>query len=263
MTYQLQTDPARRRIHVATAIAQIAATHAVAARPDAEQGQWSEKSAGQVVSEADLSVETLIREELAQAFPNEPILGEEFGGSPSESFWAIDPIDGSANYVNGLPFWGVAIGWVQGGMPELGVIALPDLNLIFAGSSAGFFRNGHRAKPRRRGVPAVSLNLRSIAPRPEDALLLDGFRAAEISICHWRCSAASLAFVADGRLSAHLDPRTTIWDAAPGAALCRAAGVDVRWGYGPDALWIKAGRTDDLERANRIWPDPAGLGRWT
>ncbi|MEL6665335.1 MAG: inositol monophosphatase family protein [Pseudomonadota bacterium] len=76
-----------------------------------------EKSIGQFATNVDLELETLIRKLLTQHFPGTAIIGEEFGGTLSEaqSGWAIDPIDGTTNFIMGLPIWGVSIGYIEKG----------------------------------------------------------------------------------------------------------------------------------------------------
>nr|WP_282568115.1 inositol monophosphatase family protein [Devosia sp. FKR38] len=64
-----------------------------------------------------------------QWFPGDAVLGEELGGEIAGLTWVIDPIDGTSNFLNGLPIWGVSIGLMDGREPLLGAIALPALGL--------------------------------------------------------------------------------------------------------------------------------------
>jgi myo-inositol-1(or 4)-monophosphatase len=92
----------------------------------------TEKSAGQFVSEADEAVETSIRAAISDRFGQVRIIGEEQGGSldSQASGWAIDPIDGTTNFLRGLPMWGISIGLMENGVSVAGALALPDLDLI-------------------------------------------------------------------------------------------------------------------------------------
>ena len=74
------------------------------------------------VSVADREVEALIRTRLAEAFPEDGFLGEESGGGASERCWVVDPIDGSNNFLRGLPLWGVSIAYAIVGEPVIGLI---------------------------------------------------------------------------------------------------------------------------------------------
>ena len=80
------------------------------------------------VTDADTRVERIIREHLAEARPEDSILGEEFGTDGSSNRqWIIDPIDGTSNFVRGVPIWGALISLVIDGVPEVGVVSAPAL----------------------------------------------------------------------------------------------------------------------------------------
>ena len=82
-----------------------------------------------VVSIADRNVETLIRSRIAEAYPNDGVLGEEYGLEPGRSgfTWVIDPIDGTSPFVNGMPNLCVSIGLLHEGEPVICVISAPFL----------------------------------------------------------------------------------------------------------------------------------------
>lgn len=83
-------------------------------------------------SEADTGVERLVRQRLAAIFPAETVLGEEMGGMADDAYWTIDPIDGTANFLRGSPLWGISLGFVRNGSPELGIVAMPVVNEIYS-----------------------------------------------------------------------------------------------------------------------------------
>lgn len=123
---------------------------------------FSEKSIGQIVSDADTTVETYVRGRLADNFPGQPIVGEEFGGelSSEQSGWAIDPIDGTTNFVLGLPLWAISIGYYHEGESVLGAISLPDLGLFLtAAKGQGLRVNFEPATitPRHPAVKVISV----------------------------------------------------------------------------------------------------------
>lgn len=87
------------------------------------------------VTIADTETEQAIRAGLARAFPSEAIFGEEFGrSSDSEDIWIIDPIDGTRSFITGLPLFGMLLGYLRGGRPQLGIIRMPALNEVYAGA---------------------------------------------------------------------------------------------------------------------------------
>ncbi len=116
-----------------------------------------------VVSIADRTLEDFIRAELAAAFPEDGFLGEESGSADlgARCVWVIDPIDGTACFVNGLHSWCVSIGLMVDGQPALGVIADPNHDELFHGCRGrGAFVNdrplaAHNARHVRDGVMGV------------------------------------------------------------------------------------------------------------
>jgi histidinol-phosphatase len=89
------------------------------------------------VTDADLRAERMLRDQLARTRPDDLVLGEEFGGSKTSKLlkiqesrkraWVVDPIDGTANYVRGVPVWATLIGLVADGRPAVGVVSAPAL----------------------------------------------------------------------------------------------------------------------------------------
>src|SRR5262245_47660020 len=82
------------------------------------------------VTDADRAVETALRETLSQHRPEDPVLGEEYGGERvlQGRQWAIDPIDGTKNFVRGVPIWATLIALLQDGVPVVGAVSAPALH---------------------------------------------------------------------------------------------------------------------------------------
>ncbi len=89
------------------------------------------------VTVADKATEQEIRDGLAHHFPTDAIFGEEFGGAASDECWIIDPIDGTRSFIAGLPLFGMLLGYLHRGKPALGVIRMPALDEVYAGSIGG------------------------------------------------------------------------------------------------------------------------------
>ena len=98
------------------------------------------------VTLADKAVEDLIREMISQRFPDDAILGEEAGTSGAgDNIWVIDPIDGTTNYLKGLPDWAVSIAYVENDLIQIGVIYAPDhRQLAWSVQGSGAFLNGKK-----------------------------------------------------------------------------------------------------------------------
>jgi histidinol-phosphatase len=96
------------------------------------------------VTIADRRAEESLRRTLEEAFPDDGLLGEEFGEKPGTSGrrWIVDPIDGTQSFIRGVPLYGVLIGLEEEGRPVVGVMGLPALGLTYwAARGGGAFRN--------------------------------------------------------------------------------------------------------------------------
>ncbi len=119
------------------------------------------------VTDADTRVERMIRDHLASARPDDAILGEEFGGGDPHALgrqWIIDPIDGTSNFVRGVPIWGCLIALVIDGVPQVGVVSAPALERRWWAAT------GHGAWLQVRGEAARSIRVSGV-DRLEEATL--------------------------------------------------------------------------------------------
>ena len=111
------------------------------------------------VTDADTAVEKALRATLARTRPRDGVLGEEFGVSvaaagPSQRQWVIDPIDGTKNFVRGVPIWGTLIALMDGGEPVVGMVSAPALSRRWW-AAQGARRLRRPAHRRRRPDPGV------------------------------------------------------------------------------------------------------------
>lgn len=192
----------------------------------------SEKTAGQFVSEADLAIEASIRESIAERFGDVAIIGEEQGGSLGEkvSGWAIDPIDGTTNFLRGLPMWGISVGLMENGKSVAGVMALPDLNLIIVAEAGTPARaNGHALSFRRTSpggrLVALGENDRESGRRTDARA--EKLRANGYTVVRYRSAVFSLAHAALGGLDGYVEHGCCLWDIAAASVICREAGLSV------------------------------------
>lgn len=148
-----------------------AADAASMARFDASDLRVSLKADASHVTEADLATERAIREILGAERPEDGIFGEEFGASgDSPRQWIIDPIDGTANYLKGIPMWTTLIALVIDGVPRVGVASQPAIGRRWwAATGLGSWTNTPSGEPRGLSVSAVddpaasSVSFQSIA----------------------------------------------------------------------------------------------------
>jgi myo-inositol-1(or 4)-monophosphatase len=183
-----------------------------------------------VVSQADRETEQLITKAILEQFPDDGLLGEEHGeivGS-NEYLWVVDPIDGTACFVTGIPDWCVSIGLVANGKIVAGAIFHPTADEMFAGHpGAGATLNGnpisvsssHSIKDGMLGFGfSHRTNTSSISEFLEPFLTEGGMLFRNGS------GALMLAYVAAGRLIGYYEAHINSWDCAAGIAIVQAAG---------------------------------------
>ena len=109
------------------------------------------------VTDADTRVEKMVRDHLASARPHDSVFGEEFGVTgASNRQWIVDPIDGTSNFVRGVPIWGLLLALVIDGVPQLGVVSAPALGRRWWGATGhGAWMQQNGGEPRRLAVSGV------------------------------------------------------------------------------------------------------------
>ena len=178
------------------------------------------------VSEVDQNVEELIRARLAERFPSHDILGEEMD-APSRSaeiVWAIDPLDGTTNFVNGFPLFAGSIGVLHRGVPVVGAIWCSATHALRAG-----IYHAHQGSPLKfEGEPlAVRANptlRRRLAGTPS----LGNAPDSSWDFRKTGSAAIECAYVACGLLEVAHFQQPNVWDIAAGITLVQAAGGTVR-----------------------------------
>lgn len=186
-----------------------------------------------LVSEADREVEILIRGALRNAFPHDGQLGEEHGLEEGTSgyLWVIDPIDGTAPFLSGLPGWCVSVGLNNGKDNVLGAIFAPVLGEIFSGGRGlGAFVNDRPVSAIKGDLRAamVGFGMNDRIPLKSAMELISDLSEAGVNWSRYGSGALMLAFVGAGRLSGYCEPRMSLWDCSAGYAIVEGAGGRVR-----------------------------------
>ena len=180
------------------------------------------------VSRADREVEALIRARLAERFPGDAVIGEEQGGTDAERVWITDPIDGTANFLRGIPYWSMTLAFVENGRPRIGLTYDPvhdELFTALAGGGAHLDGRRIRVSPASRPEEAcVGLSYTFHTPVRDYLAVLEALLAAGFDHRRLGSAALSLAHVADGRLDAVFTLHTHSWDVLSGLLLVREAG---------------------------------------
>ncbi|WP_246284542.1 histidinol-phosphatase [Gordonia asplenii] len=186
------------------------------------------------VSDADLAAETLVRDLLSQHRPDDAVLGEEFGGTASFTGrqWIVDPIDGTKNFVRGVPVWATLIALLVDGVPVVGVVSAPALKRRWwAAAGLGAFASFDDAAPQRLSTSAVgSLDDASLAFSSLSGWAERGVREKfiELTDAVWRVRGygdfLNYCFVAEGSVDVAAEPEVSLWDLAALDILVREAG---------------------------------------
>ena len=191
-------------------------------KPDAS----GKDSTSDPVSEVDRAVEALVRERVGARFPGHGVIGEEVEEAPAadaEYVWAIDPIDGTANFVNGFPLFAVSIGVLHHGRPVVGAVWCASTHALHPGvyhaHEGGTLRLDGGEVPAERAT-AVRRRL-AAAPggAPGGTKEWDHRVTGSIAI--------ETAFVAAGVFAAATFWAPRLWDVAAGVVLVRASGREV------------------------------------
>lgn len=180
------------------------------------------------VSEADRAAETLIRESLSRAFPGDAFLGEEGGGTSAERLWVIDPIDGTANFVHGLPGFCVSLAYVESDVTQIGIVYAPVTDELFAACRGGGAScNGTPIRVSgctRPDEALIGLSFSHKGTREQFIAALDRMLADGSEFRRIGSTTLGLAYVAAGRLDGFWTPRTQSWDVLAGLLLIQEAG---------------------------------------
>lgn len=184
-----------------------------------------------LVSIADQTVERAIRDELTRLFPNDAIIGEEDGASAgfaeAPGVWVIDPIDGTSNFLRGMPYWCCVMAYVVEGTTEIGLTYDPIHDEMFAcRRGRGATRNRQPIEVSKRPVAeaCVGLSFNFKQDASEYAEMVERLNARSFDHRRSGSSALHLCHVADGRLDGAINRHCMSWDVLAGLALVEAAG---------------------------------------
>ncbi len=183
-----------------------------------EKLQVSKKGPTDFVTNSDLKAEKIIIEELKKAKPNYSIISEENGTENNKdktNTWIIDPIDGTVNFLHGIPHFAISIALRSKEEIVSGVIFDPIKNEIFyAEKNNGAFYNNHRIRVSKKN-------------QINDCLFVTGGKIKNEPSLPYRksgCAALDMAYVASGRYDGYFQDNLNLWDIAAGIILVKEAG---------------------------------------
>lgn len=194
---------------------------------------WRSKTGrGDIVTEVDEACERLIVGRIRAVYPEYPILSEECGSIGAETdcpVWVIDPLDGTRNFMMGLPFFCCSIGLVRRGVPEMGAVydAVHD-EMFFAKRGDGALRNGHPiAVAEWESVEDAVISVAWVRTKSKRRRFLSYIEQLSQDTSYFRrfgAAALVAAYVACGRMHAYMQGGLSPWDMAAAVLLVEEAG---------------------------------------
>ncbi|MGH3737752.1 MAG: histidinol-phosphatase [Micromonosporaceae bacterium] len=189
------------------------------------------------VTDADTAIEEALRKTISRARPRDAVLGEEFGTTepaawPASRRWVIDPIDGTKNFVRGVPVWGTLIALLAGDEPVVGLVSAPALGRRWwAAKGTGAYAGKHQHAATRIQVSEVgdvtdaSVSYSSLAGWDEQGRLPG---LLDLALSAWRSRAYgdfySYVLLAEGAVDIACEPEVSLWDLAALVPIVTEAG---------------------------------------
>ena len=179
------------------------------------------------VSDADRAAEEAIRERVRHGRPGEGVLGEEGGDDGVEVRWVVDPIDGTKNFVRGVPVWATLIALEREGEPVVAVVSAPALGQRWwATRGGGAFGDGETI----RVSHIVRLEEASISVTSPDSMSRAGFERQYMALSHHAWASRGFSdfwqhvLIAEGAVDVALEPEMNLWDYLPVQLIVEEAG---------------------------------------
>lgn len=224
------------------------------------------------VTAGDRASESFLREQIQKHYPDDAIVGEEFGVTDGTSGyrWILDPIDGTKSFIHGVPLYGTLVGVEHNDSPEIGVIEIPALDeRVYARLGHGAWSQVGEAEPQPARVREttdlaeallVTTEFTSFRQRGAEKVFLDLDKIVRLTRTWGDCYGYLL--VATGRADIMIDPYLSVWDAAAVApVLLEAGGIFTDWQgeetiHGGDGLGANQELSDKVVLLTALMPPP-------
>ena len=211
-----------------------------------EKLQVSKKGPRDFVTNADIKVEKIIINELKKARPNYSIISEENGiekNKDKNNSWIIDPIDGTINFLHGIPHFAISIALKSNAEIVSGLIFDPIKNeMFYAEKSSGAYFNNHRVRVSNKiDLEECLFSSNSYGVK---------YATPNLNMRNTGCAALDLAYVGSGRLDGFFHNKLNIWDIAAGILIIDEAGGKVSdiSEFGDEAINIRASNSNIYQK---------------
>lgn len=179
-----------------------------------------------LVTNLDLEIERFLIDEIKKQYPNFDIVSEEFNTNNkiTENCFVIDPIDGTINFANNIPLWGIQVACIKNGKTIASVISLPRINEFYYADETGAYLNDNKISvnevPIKKALYAIDGN--NNLPSMQRMRKYSSNRRNFGGVC------VSMSFVASGRIHGAVFRSNKPWDYEPGLFICKMAGASVK-----------------------------------
>jgi myo-inositol-1(or 4)-monophosphatase len=213
------------------------------------------KGVGDYVTAVDDAAESAILGVLRREAPDIPTVAEESGGDRAELFWAVDPLDGTTNFLRRFPVVGISVGLLHHGEPVVGAVTAPYLGASWCAARGLGAQDGEGRALRvldgeGRGVVATGFPFRSPELRPRYLAVFERALAEFEDLRRAGAASLDLAYAAQGSFEGFFELNLALWDIAAGALLVReAGGVVTDWEGDPQAVF----RSGDIVAGAPEW----------
>jgi myo-inositol-1(or 4)-monophosphatase len=224
---------------------------------------------GSLFTQADLAAQNMLEQELRR-IADYPVLGEEMTEAvqydiwdkSKDGLWCVDPIDGTSNFVNGIPYFGISVAFMRRERPILGVVFDPVADEVFyAEEGNGAYLNGINL-PIKEKLPKVledavaEVDLKRLSNRLGEAL---GKNAPYMSQRNFGASTLDWCYVAAGRFDLYLHGGQKLWDYAAGSLILQEAGgkmcTQQNEDFWADDLWTRSAIAALNPDLFKLWKD--------
>ena len=177
---------------------------------------------GDLVTNFDYAIENYIIERIQEKYPNFSIISEEYNSKNeiTENCFTIDPIDGTINFANGIPLWGIQVACIRNSKTCAAVIYLPKLNELYYADENGAFLNDKPISVNKLGANKGIYTIEG----PGKFLVSDKMISINRNYRIFWCSAISFSWTASGKICAVNVTADKLWDYVPGQYLVEKAG---------------------------------------
>ena len=227
----------QEKLEIAISAAVAAGNILLERSDDLLRKQHSKESLRDTATEIDLYAEKKIIEILKDT--KYPILAEESGvigkinNSKKDKYWVVDPLDGTVNYINHIPFYAVSIAFIEDGFPSVGVVYNPLLNELFYGAKGfGVYKNNKKIitkdkNPEESLFTAAFSGKKYNSDRKKEYISFGVINDNSMGCLRSGSAAMNLAYVAEGKFGGAFGKLNKIWDVAAGILLAKEAGAKV------------------------------------